>query len=189
MPRLVGASAWISSTMIVSTPRSRSRERPASNRYSDSGVVIRICAGSLRWRSRSLAGVSPVRTSTVIARAGAEPLQAGERRAQVALDVIRQRLDRRHVDDARARPLARLAREPIEAPQERGERLAAAGRREHQRVVAARDARPAAPLDRGRGGKALREPRTRGFAEGREGLHAGAIASSDGKAADHVEQT
>ena len=64
---MVGASAWISSTMIVSTPRSRSRDRPASNRYSDSGVVIRICAGCLRCRSRSRAGVSPVRTSTVIA--------------------------------------------------------------------------------------------------------------------------
>ena len=116
MPRLVGASAWISSTMIVSTARSRSRERPASNRYSDSGVVIRICAGilalALALLGRRIAGAHVDRDL----RAGAEPLQPGERRAQVALDVVRERLDRRHVDHARAAG----RRSPARAPADRG---------------------------------------------------------------------
>ena len=60
-PRLVDTSAWISSTITVSTDRSRSRAFEVSSRNSDSGVVIRMSAGS-RWnRARSLAGVSPVR--------------------------------------------------------------------------------------------------------------------------------
>ena len=60
-PRLVETSAWISSTITVSTERSRSRAFEVSSRNSDSGVVIRMSAGS-RWkRARSLAGVSPVR--------------------------------------------------------------------------------------------------------------------------------
>ena len=53
--------------MIVSIERSASRAFDVSSRYSDSGVVIRMSAGS-RWnRARSLCGVSPVR----IAIAGA----------------------------------------------------------------------------------------------------------------------
>jgi hypothetical protein len=74
-PRLVGASAWISSTMMVSTRRSPSRACDPSNRYSDSGVVIRMSPGSRPWRRRSRAAVSPVRTSTVIG-ANAAPVRA-----------------------------------------------------------------------------------------------------------------
>ena len=60
-PRLVGTSAWISSMMTVSSERSASRAFEVSSRYRDSGVVIRMSAGS-RWnRARSIAGVSPVR--------------------------------------------------------------------------------------------------------------------------------
>ncbi len=60
-PRLVETSAWISSTITVSIERSRSRAFEVRSRNSDSGVVIRMSAGS-RWkRVRSLAGVSPVR--------------------------------------------------------------------------------------------------------------------------------
>ena len=60
-PRLVGTSAWISSMMTVSIERSASRAFEVRSRYSDSGVVIRMSAGS-RWnRARSLCGVSPVR--------------------------------------------------------------------------------------------------------------------------------
>ena len=62
-PRLVGTSAWISSTITVSIERSASRAFDVSSRYSDSGVVIRMSAGS-RWkRARSAAGVSPLRTA------------------------------------------------------------------------------------------------------------------------------
>jgi len=99
-------------------------------------------------------------------RPGAEPLEARERRPQVALDVVRERLDRGHVDHAGA--VRGAAHELIEAPQERRERLAAAGRRQHQRVLAARDARPAARLDRRRRGEALAKPRAGRIAERRQ---------------------
>ena len=50
--------------MIVSTDFSASCAFDVSRRYSDSGVVMRMSAGS-RWkRARSAAGVSPVRTAT-----------------------------------------------------------------------------------------------------------------------------
>ena len=51
--------------MTVSTDAQRLAGVRVSSRYSDSGVVIRMSAGS-RWkRARSTAGVSPVRTATV----------------------------------------------------------------------------------------------------------------------------
>ena len=82
---------------------------------------------------------------------------AGERRAQVALDVDGERLERRDVEHAAALRLVgrRLEHQPVERPQERRQRLAAAGRREDQRRFAARNRRPAALLRRGR----LREHR------------------------------
>ena len=68
-PRLVGTSAWISSTMTVSTLRSASRAREVSSRNSDSGVVIRMSVGS-RWNlARSRAGVSPCGCSRSARRA------------------------------------------------------------------------------------------------------------------------
>jgi hypothetical protein len=51
--------------MTVSTLVSTSRAREVSSRNSDSGVVMRMSAGSRRNRARSRAGVSPVRTDTV----------------------------------------------------------------------------------------------------------------------------
>uniref|UniRef100_A0A6J7NA15 Unannotated protein n=1 Tax=freshwater metagenome TaxID=449393 RepID=A0A6J7NA15_9ZZZZ len=64
-PRLVGASAWISSRITHSTLASVSRADDVSSRYRLSGVVINRSGGlrSMRWRS--LAGVSPVRRPTV----------------------------------------------------------------------------------------------------------------------------
>ena len=69
-PRLVGASAWISSMITVSQARSVSRAADPSIRYSDSGVVIRMSAGSRSIWRRSRAGVSPVRTAMRGARNG-----------------------------------------------------------------------------------------------------------------------
>ncbi len=109
-------------------------------------------------------------------------LQPGERRAQVALDVDGERLQRRDVDDA-ASPLARppplaslaplgridrlgrlgrpghaLGGQPVERPQERREGLAGPRGRDHQRVVTAGDRRPR-PLLRGGGtGEGSGEP-------------------------------
>ena len=70
-----------------------------------------------------------------------------QRRAQVAVDVVGERLQRRDVDEARVG--RRFARERVEAPQEGGERLAAARRRGDEHVVAGRDRRPCLRLRRG----------------------------------------
>ncbi len=64
VPRLLPATAWISSTITVSTSRSVSRAFEVSIRNSDSGVVIRMSGGRRTMRARSAVGVSPVRTAT-----------------------------------------------------------------------------------------------------------------------------
>src|SRR3954451_3463549 len=79
-PRLVCATAWISSTIAHSTPAKISRAREVSIRESDSGVVIRTSGGvrSIAWRS--FWGVSPVRiateTSPPMPRSGARRLRS-----------------------------------------------------------------------------------------------------------------
>ena len=70
---LGGTSAWISSTITVSTEVSVSRALEVSSRYSDSGVVIRMSGGARAMRARSSAGVSPVRTATVRQAEAARP--------------------------------------------------------------------------------------------------------------------
>src|SRR5205085_2987720 len=87
----------------------------------------------------------------------AEPLgregDAGEGSAEVLLHVDRERAERRDIEESRALfgiLRDRLARESVEAPEERGERLSRAGRREDQRVVAGGDRRPALFLGGGR---------------------------------------
>ena len=87
--------------------------------------------------------------------------QLTERRFEVAMDIVRERLERRDVEDLG--PRFERAFEPspdqlIEAHQERGERLARAGRRGDQHIFARRDSRPAIELRFGRRTKALPEP-------------------------------
>ncbi len=90
------------------------------------------------------------------AAAGGHVGDADERRAEVALHVHRQRLERGHVQHPAAVLLRRLGREhhALDRPQERGQRLAAAGGRQDQRGLTARDRRPAERL--GSGGLAER---------------------------------
>ncbi len=91
---------------------------------------------------------------------------AGQRRAQVALDVVDERLERRDVEHAHAGLAARVgAGETVDGPQESGQRLAAAGRGHQQCVSAAADDRPAAALDLGGARKARVEPVLCGGAE------------------------
>jgi hypothetical protein len=73
---------------------------------------------------------------------------AAQRSAQVAVDVVGKRLQRRDVDQARVR--GRLAAEGVERPQERGERLARSGRRGDEHVLAGGDRRPRLGLRRSR---------------------------------------
>ena len=99
---------------------------------------------------------------------------AGQRRPQVALDVVGQRLERRDVQDAdvpgRAAGgrRARVAGEPVQAPQEGGQGLAAARRGVDERVAAAADGGPALRLGLGRCVEARLEPFAHGRRERRE---------------------
>ena len=95
--------------ITVCTPASVSRAAEVSIRNSDSGVVIRMSGGlvisSRRRFGRGVAGAHP---DADVRRRLPAPLgdagDAGQRRAQVALDVDGQRLQRRDVEHPGARP-------------------------------------------------------------------------------------
>ena len=182
-PRLVGASAWISSTITVSTLRSVSRAREPSSRYSDSGVVTRISAGSRACArallGRRVAGAHARRAACAQRRA--EPLgrarDAGERRAQVALDVVDQRLERRDIEHAHARGRrgSRRARQPVDAP--RGTRPASCRCRSARSAARARRARCAAQPRACTGGRRARTPARTTARRGAEAIHAGSMVA------------
>ena len=69
-PRLVPATAWISSTMTRRTEVRISRAAEVRSRYRLSGVVMRMSGGRRSMARRSSAGVSPVRMAVVISGTG-----------------------------------------------------------------------------------------------------------------------
>ena len=91
--------------MSVSTLRSSSRACDVSMRKSDSGVVMRMSGGCRSIAARSFCGVSPVRTATLQLRA-----QPGERAAEVPLDVVVERLERRDVKNTQTLPGSGVSR-------------------------------------------------------------------------------
>ena len=153
-PRLVPTTACTSSTITVCTPRSDSRAAEVSIRNSDSGVVTSTSGGVRANCRRSSAGVSPVRMPTVMSGTGSPSRRgglpdAGQRGAQVALHVDGQRLERGHVEHPAAVPglvRRRAGGQPVQRPEERGQRLAGAGGRDDQRVPARLGGRPGALL-------------------------------------------
>ena len=117
-------------------------------------------------RSRSPAGVSPVRTQVRMSMSG-KPARlqggadAGERRFEVAPDVVRQRLERRDVDDLGfvLEPVReRLAHQRVDRGEEGRERLAGSGGRRDQHMPAGLEGRPGLRLRRRRRGEAVVEP-------------------------------
>ena len=90
-------------------------------------------------------------------------LHASKRRAQVLVDVDGERAQRGHVEHPAAFEFGwhRLDGEPVDRGEECRERLARAGRRHDQRVVAAGDDRPAFGLGRRELGERGGEPRAR----------------------------
>ena len=92
-------------------------------------------------------------------------LDALQRCPEVLLDVEGQGPQRRQVEEAGAvLAIGRLGGdEPVDAPEERGERLARAGGRQDQRVGARGDGRPALDLGRRRLGEGGREPLPHGW--------------------------
>ncbi len=175
-PRFEARTACTSSTITVSTPRSDSRAAEVSSRNRDSGVVTSTSGGVRAKLRRSSAGVSPVREPTRDVRLRQpEPVaglaQPGQRRAQVALDVDRQGLHRGDVEDAAA-PLRLLGhrggRQPVQRPEERGQRLARAGGRDDERVLAVGDRVPRPGLRGRRLPERAGEPVARGGGEALE---------------------
>ncbi len=86
-------------------------------------------------------------------------VQAGQRAAQVPLDVVVERLERRDVQQAKA--LSGRLLQPVDPVQERRQRLARAGRRLDERMAAAGDRGPAELLRRGRPREGALEPGAR----------------------------
>ena len=87
-----------------------------------------------------------------------------ERQFEIALDVVRQRLQRRNVDDARlvgkhAAARNRLAHQRIDRREKRRQRLARAGGRSDEHVPSRLDGRPGVNLRRCGRGKGGLEPR------------------------------
>ena len=166
-PRFVPATACTSSRITVSIPRRFSRACEVSSRNSDSGVVMRT------------SGRRPEHAAALVRRrvAGAHPdrelrAEAGQRKAEVPLDVVVERLERRHVEEAKPRA-GRLV-QPVDPDEERGQRLPRARRRLHEHVAALRDRGPAECLRGSRPGERPLEPLPRPGREGVERLHRGA---------------
>ena len=94
--------------------------------------------------------------------APAEPLSdTGERRLEILMDVIRQRLERRDVDDLRRileRRLEALAHEVVDRGEKGRESLARSGGGRNEHVAAGLDRRPRFGLGGCRGGESLGEP-------------------------------
>jgi hypothetical protein len=121
-----------------------------------SALALGSVAGADRHRDVRSGGVG----------SGSRSGYAFQGRPQVALDVIGERLQRRHVHQARVALGGGLGRQAIEAPQERRQRLARAGRRRHQHVLTAGDRRPRLCLRRGRLRKGSFKPFAHPGAEG-----------------------
>ena len=185
-PRFVAATACTSSTITASTRaqdlarvrRRQDQEQALRRRDQDVG---RPAQHRLPLDRRRVAGADG---DGDLGPRQAEPVgrgaDAGERPAQVALDVVVQGLQRGDVEQPHAALGSRRRREPVEPDEERRERLAGARRRAQEHVAAARDRRPALRLRRGRPArKRIREPRRGGRGEelvdGRR--HGGSIAA------------
>ena len=86
---------------------------------------------------------------------------AGQRHFQITVDIVRQRLKRRHIDNlgrVGERSAQPLANEIIDRGEKRGQCLAGTSRRSDQRMLAGLDCRPRFRLRRRRRGEAVDEP-------------------------------
>ena len=128
-------------------PRARGEHQVEALGRRDQDVRRRAQHAPALLRRRVARAHRDARRRQLDARGRGARADARERCAQVALDVVVERLERRDVEHAQA--LARLRHEAVEEPQEGRQRLARARRRAHQHVLARRDRRPALRL-RGR---------------------------------------
>ena len=168
-PRLLPAMAWISSTITVA----RAGQHRAAGGRAQQHVqrfgrghqdVRRLLAQQVAFGLRRVAGAHGGADRHV---GQAELFQLGadacQRRFQVDVDVVRQRLQRRHVDHAggvgqHAAVRHAFAHQRVDRGEEGGQRLARAGRRGDQGVPAGADRRPRGRLRRGGRGKRAAKP-------------------------------
>ena len=139
-PRLVPATACTSSRISVRTPVKVSRARGQHQEQRLGRRDQQVGRPAQHRRPLLLRRVSRAHRDVHVR------LEAGERPAQVALDVVVERLQRGDVDEPRA--LAGLLEQPVEPVEERRKRLARTCRRLDQRVRAGGDLRPAERLRR-----------------------------------------
>ena len=124
--------------------------------------VRRGARHALPLAGRRVAGAHPGADLDIRQSLGAQRFaHAGERHLQIALDIVRQRLQRRDVDDLRL--VSQIARQPlphqrVDRRQKRRERLARPGRGRDQHMPAGLDRRPRLGLRRCRRRKAAIKP-------------------------------
>ncbi len=105
----------------------------------------------------ALRGVSRPRCHPQLGH-GAAGGEGGQGAEQVALDIVVERLQRRHVEHPGGASLPPSRCELVQRPEEGGEGLAGAGGRRHQHVLAGRDDRPGPSLSPGGRGERGAEP-------------------------------
>ncbi len=171
-PRLVGTTAWISSTMTVSTLLSASRALDVKQEIERLGRgdenVGRLALEPRPVPRRGVARPHRDRREDVrVAASGRQVCHPDDGGPQVPLHVHGERLQRRDVDDPAPAIARRRRREhhPVDAGQERGQGLPASGRREDQRGLASGDDRPAERLRRRGPGERSPEPVANGGLE------------------------
>ena len=155
-PRLVAATAWISSMITCSIEARMSRAR-REHQVERLGSRDEDVGRLLAQRPALLLG----RVASAGANSNSARAHAGQRRPQVALHVVGEGLERRYVEHPAA--FHRVGRrwrgdQPVEGPEERGQCLARARGGQDQRVVALADGVPALLLGRRRGREGGREP-------------------------------
>ena len=159
---------------LVDDDRARGREHRAPGLGAEQNVerlrrrhqdVRRAAAHALALGRGRVAGADPGADLDVGKPAAAQPFaDAGQRRLEVAVDVVRQRLERRDVDDlgrVGEPALEALPHQLVDRGQKGRQRLARAGRRGDQGVAAGLDRRPGFGLGGRRRGEAVGEPARR----------------------------
>ena len=165
-PRLSPATAWISSTMTVRVRASAFRpDSLVSRMWSDSGVVTRMwaaCGPSPGGPRPGCRRCAPSPGSRPAAGRAARPTpRPPEGRLEVPLDVVGERLERRHVDDPDRvveQPLPGLLGELVDDREERRKGLAGAGGGGDEGVAPAPDLGPRLRLTGGGSGELGLEP-------------------------------
>ena len=193
-PRLLAATAWISSTITARTVASIARLRARAEQHVQRLGRRHQDVRGLAKRALALVGrrVAGAHGSADLDLRQSERRElgadSGERRLEVDPDVVRQRLQRRDVDDDRfvGQPFGpqALANKAVERGEKRGQRLAGAGRRGDERVPPGADLRPGGALRFGRRREGAAEPADDGGVEVGERRHVVAAMQPRGSFAD-----